>query len=165
MTRHLKNGDARKRIPPSKGWPRVRHVRPFLTFFASTKRLAYRSIFSFQNYRLVATCRMRTRRIWPWLFAGILLSPTHLRAESAAEAAQAMVAAERKFYQTGQEKGTRAAFLTFLADDGIVFRPGPLNGKDMTPLHPAPRAHALAGCTRPPTRAGSWEDKGHHIWR
>jgi hypothetical protein len=34
-----------------------------------------------------------------------------------------LVDAERKFYQTGQEKGTRAAFLAFLADDGIVFRP------------------------------------------
>ncbi|HEV2842554.1 MAG TPA: nuclear transport factor 2 family protein [Chthoniobacterales bacterium] len=47
------------------------------------------------------------------------------------EAARAMVEAERKFYQTGQEKGTRAAFLAFLADDGIVFRPGPLNGKEV----------------------------------
>ena len=37
--------------------------------------------------------------------------------------------AERKFYRTGQEKGTRAAFLAFLADDAIVFRPGPVNGK------------------------------------
>ena len=42
-----------------------------------------------------------------------------------------MVEAERKFYQTGQEKGTRAAFLEFLADDAIVFRPGPVNGKQI----------------------------------
>jgi ketosteroid isomerase-like protein len=41
-----------------------------------------------------------------------------------------MVESERKFYQTGQEKGTRAAFLAFLADDGVVFRPGPVNGKE-----------------------------------
>jgi ketosteroid isomerase-like protein len=46
-----------------------------------------------------------------------------------AEAARAMVESERKFYQTGQEKGTRAAFLAFLADDAVVFRPGPVNGK------------------------------------
>jgi len=46
------------------------------------------------------------------------------------EAARAMVEAERKFYQTGQELGTRAAFLAFLADDGIIFRPGPVNGKE-----------------------------------
>jgi len=48
-----------------------------------------------------------------------------------AEAARAMVESERKFYRTGQEKGTRAAFLAFLADDGIVFRPGPVNGKEV----------------------------------
>jgi ketosteroid isomerase-like protein len=42
-----------------------------------------------------------------------------------------MVKAERKFYQTGQEKGTRAAFLAFLADDAVVFRPGPVNGKEV----------------------------------
>ena len=46
------------------------------------------------------------------------------------KAARAMVEAERKFYQTGQELGTRAAFLAFLADDGIMFRPGPVNGKE-----------------------------------
>ena len=42
-----------------------------------------------------------------------------------------MVDAEKKFYQTGQEQGTRAAFLAFLADDAIVFRPGPVNGKEV----------------------------------
>jgi ketosteroid isomerase-like protein len=42
-----------------------------------------------------------------------------------------MVEAEKKFYQTGQEQGTRAAFLAFLADDGIVFQPGPVNGKEV----------------------------------
>jgi ketosteroid isomerase-like protein len=51
-------------------------------------------------------------------------------------AARAMVDAERKFYETGQEKGTRAAFLAFLADDGIVFRPGPLNGKSVWEKRP-----------------------------
>ena len=52
------------------------------------------------------------------------------RSETPAEAVQTLVDAERKFYQTGQEQGTRAAFLAFLADDGIVFRPGPVNGKE-----------------------------------
>lgn len=51
-------------------------------------------------------------------------------AETPAEAARAMVEAEKKFYQTGQEQGTRAAFLAFLAEDGIIFRPGPVNGKE-----------------------------------
>jgi ketosteroid isomerase-like protein len=62
----------------------------------------------------------------------LLVGPSAVRATEAglAEATRAMVESEQKFYQTGQEKGTRAAFLEFLADDGIVFRPGPLNGKE-----------------------------------
>ena len=61
-----------------------------------------------------------------------LAGPFALRAAEPgpAEAGRAMVESERKFYQTGQEKGTRAAFLAFLADDAVVFRPGPVNGKE-----------------------------------
>ena len=59
------------------------------------------------------------------MLAGILV-----RAETPAEAVRALVDAEKKFYQTGQEKGTRAAFIEFLAEDGIIFRPGPVNGKE-----------------------------------
>jgi len=51
-------------------------------------------------------------------------------AETPADAVRALVEAERKFYQAGQEKGTRAAFLAFLAPDGIVFQPGPVNGQE-----------------------------------
>jgi ketosteroid isomerase-like protein len=68
----------------------------------------------------------------------ILAGPFVVRAAepSPAEAVRALVESERKFYQTGQEKGTRAAFLEFLADDGIVFRPGPLNGKEVWTKRP-----------------------------
>jgi len=61
----------------------------------------------------------------------LLFAVRFVAAETPAEAVRALVGAERKFYQTGQEQGTRAAFLAFLADDGIVFRPGPLNGKEV----------------------------------
>src|SRR4029078_7126236 len=44
-------------------------------------------------------------------------------------AVREVVEAERKFYHTGQEQGTRASFLTFLSANGIVFRPGPVNGQ------------------------------------
>jgi ketosteroid isomerase-like protein len=54
-----------------------------------------------------------------------------VRAELPGEAVKALVDAERKFFQTGQDKGTRAAFLEFLAPDGIVFRPGPVNGQEV----------------------------------
>jgi hypothetical protein len=49
--------------------------------------------------------------------------------ETAAQAVRSLVEAERNFYRTGQEQGTRAAFLAFLADSGIIFRPGPVNGR------------------------------------
>ena len=61
----------------------------------------------------------------------LLATLVAVRAETPAEALRAMVEAERKFYQTGQEKGTRAAFLEFLAPDAIVFRPGPVNGPEV----------------------------------
>lgn len=46
------------------------------------------------------------------------------------EALQTVVENEGKFFQLGQEQGTRAAFLAFLADDAIVFQPGPVSGKE-----------------------------------
>ena len=64
------------------------------------------------------------------LLAGLALAGVIARAETLEEAVRAMTIAEKKFYQTGQEKGTRAAFLEWLADDAIVFRPGPVNGKE-----------------------------------
>ena len=74
---------------------------------------------------------MQIRRSSLTLLLCLLTAPFVVRAvePSPADAARAMVESERKFYRTGQEKGTRAAFLAFLADDGIVFRPGPVNGK------------------------------------
>src|SRR4051812_17077302 len=40
-----------------------------------------------------------------------------------------IVNTERAFARTAAEKGTRDAFLAFMADDSIVFAPGPTNGK------------------------------------
>ena len=45
------------------------------------------------------------------------------------KALDALVQAERSFSATSVEKGMRDAFLAFLADDGILFRPLPVNGK------------------------------------
>lgn len=49
-----------------------------------------------------------------------------------------LVAAERAFAKTSEEQGTKAAFLAFLADDSILFRPGPVNGRKWTEERPAP---------------------------
>lgn len=43
----------------------------------------------------------------------------------------ALVEAERSFAHTSQTEGMRTAFLTFLADDAIVFRPRPIKGKSL----------------------------------
>lgn len=64
------------------------------------------------------------------LLAGVAVASVISRAETLEEAVRAMTNAEKKFCETGQEKGTRAAFLEFLAPDGIVFRPGPVNGQE-----------------------------------
>ena len=50
-------------------------------------------------------------------------------AETPEAAIRAIVEGERRFYEMGQAQGTRAAFLEFLADDSIVFQPGPVDGK------------------------------------
>jgi ketosteroid isomerase-like protein len=43
---------------------------------------------------------------------------------------RALVSAETAFAQAAATKGTRDAFLEFLADDGVVFQPAPVNGKE-----------------------------------
>jgi ketosteroid isomerase-like protein len=42
---------------------------------------------------------------------------------------KSMVETEREFSRTSVEKGIRDAFLTFIADDGTLFRPRPVAGK------------------------------------
>ncbi len=52
-------------------------------------------------------------------------------------ALDSLVAAEKAFAQRAAEKGTRDAFLTYLADDGLVFQPDPVNGKTWWQARPA----------------------------
>ena len=42
---------------------------------------------------------------------------------------RALVEMEHAFARAAATKGTRDAFIEFLADDGIIFQPGPVNGK------------------------------------
>jgi ketosteroid isomerase-like protein len=57
------------------------------------------------------------------------------------KALASLVEAERAFARTSGEKGIREAFLTWLAPDAIVFRPGPVEGRPvyekMDPANPA----------------------------
>jgi ketosteroid isomerase-like protein len=51
---------------------------------------------------------------------------------------QAMVDTELAFAQLAAEKGTRDSFLAFIADDGVLFRPTAVKGKQWLRDHPAP---------------------------
>jgi ketosteroid isomerase-like protein len=51
---------------------------------------------------------------------------------------KAMVETERAFARMAAEKGTREAFVAFIADDGILFRPGPVLGKKWFLENPLP---------------------------
>src|SRR5947199_1746096 len=55
----------------------------------------------------------------------------------------AIVEAERAFARAAATKGTRDAFLEFLADDGLIFQPGPVNGKQFWQAR-APRKGLLS---------------------
>src|SRR4030095_5952711 len=43
---------------------------------------------------------------------------------------QAMLETERSFDKCASDKGMKEAFLEYLADDSIIFRPNPVNGKE-----------------------------------
>ena len=53
-------------------------------------------------------------------------------------ALQEMVKTEQAFSKMAQEKTIREAFMTFIADDGLLFRPGAVNGKKWMLEHPVP---------------------------
>ncbi|MGH9819774.1 MAG: hypothetical protein ACRD43_06360 [Pyrinomonadaceae bacterium] len=48
---------------------------------------------------------------------------------------QAMLETEKAFEQTSAADGTRAAFLKFLSDDSVIFRPTAVNGKEFWKSH------------------------------
>jgi ketosteroid isomerase-like protein len=53
---------------------------------------------------------------------------------------KSLVVTEQDFSQAAADKGTRPAFLQFIADDGILFRPKAVNGKLWMQDHPLPPA-------------------------
>src|SRR5215218_2937580 len=58
-----------------------------------------------------------------------------------------MVTTEQAFSKMAEEKNTRDAFLAFIADDGLLFRPGAVNGKKWlleNPLPPSDKKPLLA---------------------
>ncbi|HVG06395.1 MAG TPA: nuclear transport factor 2 family protein [Thermoanaerobaculia bacterium] len=57
----------------------------------------------------------------------------------------AMVAAERAFAKLGAEKGFKESFLAFIADDGIMFRPMPIQAKASLKERPEPPISLIWG--------------------
>lgn len=53
-------------------------------------------------------------------------------------ALQTMVNTELAFAKMAAEQGIRPSFMAFIADDGILFRPGPVKGKQWMVDHPLP---------------------------
>ena len=64
-----------------------------------------------------------------------------------------LVETEKEFSKTSVSKGTREAFLAYLAEDSIIFRPGPVAGRKWMEDHPA-RPGIL-----------TWEPSISRIWR
>jgi ketosteroid isomerase-like protein len=59
-------------------------------------------------------------------------------AEGRDAAWRAVVATELAFAREAEARGTKEAFLAFLADDGVVFQPGPVDGKSWWKDRPRP---------------------------
>jgi ketosteroid isomerase-like protein len=64
-------------------------------------------------------------------FSAVLILAFVYTAASAQDALRNLVETEYAFAAMAAEKNTRTAFLTFLADDGIVFNPQRANGKQV----------------------------------
>ena len=66
------------------------------------------------------------------LFVSLLFFGSALSAQNESERQtnrRTLVQMEQAFAKAAATKGTRDAFIEFLADDGIIFQPGPVNGK------------------------------------
>ncbi len=64
------------------------------------------------------------------VFAAVLMMVVGAQAGEDHVSVSAVVDAERAFAKMARTSSMRDAFLTFLADDAVVFRPQPVNGKD-----------------------------------
>ena len=71
------------------------------------------------------------RRLMRGIITILLAGVGSTWAETPTDHLRSMVESERNFYLEAQRKGTRPAFLDFFADDAIIFRPGPVNGKEV----------------------------------
>lgn len=77
---------------------------------------------------------LRTDRAVHWILAAVSsLIPVTVRADAALDS---LVASERAFAAMSVAKGMKDAFLTYLAEDGVVFRPTATNGRKVWEARP-----------------------------
>ena len=67
-----------------------------------------------------------------------IIAPGFAQKEKEQTALESMVATELAFAKMAKDVGTRPAFSAFIADAGILFRPGPVKGKEWLEKNPAP---------------------------
>lgn len=71
-------------------------------------------------------------------FAVLLIVICFAMVANGQSALQEMVKTEQAFSKMAEEKNARDAFMAFIADDGLLFRPGAVNGKKWMLEHPVP---------------------------
>ena len=79
----------------------------------------------------------------------LLPAAAHAQEKNVSPALMSLVEAERSFARAGVEKGVRASFLEYFAEDGISFAPGPGNARERLLKRPAPPS-------RPPVTLNWW---------
>ena len=67
--------------------------------------------------------------LWSVLVIAILVLAGFAPGQSSSRSLQSLIDSERAFSRLSEEKGTREAFLTYLAEDSVVFQPRPLPGR------------------------------------
>jgi ketosteroid isomerase-like protein len=68
----------------------------------------------------------------------LAFAPLGFSQKASDDALQSMVKAERAFAAMAEQKGIRESFMAFIADDGILFRPTAVKGKQWMTEHPLP---------------------------
>jgi ketosteroid isomerase-like protein len=84
------------------------------------------------------------------IFLAALVGP----AQSRSKELKTLVDTERAFSRMSEEKGIRESFTEFIAEDGILFRPTPVKGKQWMREHPLPPSTTRPLLTWQPMFAG-----------
>ena len=72
-----------------------------------------------------------------------IISPGFAQKTKEPTALESMVATELAFAKMAKEQGIRPSFMAFIAEDGILFRPRAVRGKQWMIEHPAPASDKL----------------------